>query len=369
MPMSLRPLLTYAHEDAGVATLASAVVPGAGERAFVSSSMRPYLLAALLDTEPDRPALVVAGDDRSARDLAADLKAFLSPRLVRLYPARGVRYESHLAPPPHLVGLRVAALDALSGDRPEQGAAVVVASAAALAEKVPDPELRPRGFAIEKSELLDLEETAQKLVACGYERVDQVEERGQFALRGDILDVYPATEERAVRCELFDVEVERLTFFSTFTQRSLEEVERVEIEPCAEIGPEQRELAEIAASEDEAERPDIADILPVDRFCDFLSLVPGNALVAISAEEEIDPSLADLWQDVSTSFHDQDAHHLYVPPEELRPQLDARAVLSFSSLAQDQPHEFRAQGADTSAKSLREAEPEPEKLVRSGYRA
>ncbi|MFL5886718.1 MAG: transcription-repair coupling factor, partial [Thermoleophilaceae bacterium] len=111
-----------------------------------------------------------------------------------------------------------------------------------------------------------------------------------------------------------------------------------------------------------------ADILPVDRFCDFLSLLPRDALVAIAAEEEIDPSLADLWQDVSTSFHDQDAHHLYVSPEELKPQLDARAALSLSSLAQDQPHEFRAQGADTSAKNLREAEPELEKLVRSGYR-
>ena len=117
----------------------------------------------------------------------------------------------------------------------------------ALAEKVPDPELRPHGFAIEKGGLLDLEETAAQLVACGYERVDQVEERGQFALRGDILDIYPATEERAVRCELFDVEVERLTFFSTFTQRSLEEVEQVAIEPAAELAPEHRELAEIAA--------------------------------------------------------------------------------------------------------------------------
>src|SRR5204863_10181992 len=52
----------------------------------------------------------------------------------------------------------------------------------------------------------------------------------------------------------------------------------------------------------------------------------------------------------------------------LTEQLDARVALSLSSLAQDQPHEFRAQGADTSAKDLREAEPELEKLVRSGYR-
>src|SRR5215218_4326431 len=149
-------------------------------------SMRPYLLAALLDADPDRPALVVAGDDRAARDLAADLRQFLAPRPVRLYPARGVRYESHLAPPPHLVGLRIAALDELTaeGQRdPELGAAVVVAGAVALAEKVPDPELRPHGFTIEKGGLLDLEETTAQLVACGYERVDQVEERGQFALR------------------------------------------------------------------------------------------------------------------------------------------------------------------------------------------
>ena len=124
---------------------------------------------------------------------------------------------------------------------------MLVTSAVALAEKVPDPALRPRGFEIEKGGLLDLDETADQLVACGYERVEQVEDRGQFAIRGDILDVYPATEERAVRCELFDVEVERLTWFSTFTQRSLEEAERVEIAPAAELAPEHRELAEIAA--------------------------------------------------------------------------------------------------------------------------
>src|SRR5256714_2255218 len=291
--MSLRSLLTYAHEDAGVATLARAAVPGSGERAFVSASMRPYLIAALLDSDPARPALVVARDDRAARDLAPDLRAFLAPRLVRLSPARGVQYESPLAPAPHLVGLRVAALDALLDAPREVGAAVVVASAAALCEKVPDPALRPHGFALEKGELIDLDETAERLVACGYERVDQVEDRGQFAIRGDILDVYPATEERAVRCELFDVEVERLTFFSTFTQRSLEEAEHVEIAPAAEIGPEHRELAELAATESAEERPDIADLLPVDRFRDVLSLVPGDALLAIAADEEIEPSLAD----------------------------------------------------------------------------
>ena len=133
--MALRQLLTYAHQDSAVTALAEAAANGGdAQRAFVSSSLRPYLLAALLDAEPDRPALVVAGDDRAARDLAGDLRAFLHPRPVKLYPARGVRYESHLAPPPHLVGLRVAALDSLLGEQREGCASVVVASAAALAE-------------------------------------------------------------------------------------------------------------------------------------------------------------------------------------------------------------------------------------------
>ena len=245
---------------------------------------------------------------------------------------------------------------------------MLVTSAVALAEKVPDPALRPHGFEIEKGGLLDLDETADQLVACGYERVEQVEERGQFAIRGDILDVYPATEERAVRCELFDVEVERLTWFSTFTQRSLEEAERVEIAPAAELAPEHRELAEIAAATEEDERPDVADVLPVDRFCELLDLVPDDAIVAIAAEEELAPALRDYWEDVTTSFHDEDAHHLYVKPEALDAALDERAQLRLSSISQDQPHEFRAQAADTAARSLRDAEPELEKLVRSGYR-
>src|SRR3954462_5976054 len=297
VPMALRQLLTYAHDSPEVEALSDAA-RSEPQRAFVSASLRPYLLASLLDAEPERPALVVAGDDRAARDLAADLKAFLDPRPVRFYPARGVRYESHLAPPPHLVGLRIAALDALLGGDP----AVVVASAAALSEKVPDPELRPHGFGIDKGELLDLEEVSAQLVACGYQRVEQVEDRGQFAIRGDIIDVYPATEERAVRCELFDVEVERLTFFSTFTQRSLEEVERVEIAPAAELAPEHRELAEIAAETEEEERPAVAEVLPVGRFRELLDLVPDAALTAVAAEEELAPALRDHWEDVTTSL-------------------------------------------------------------------
>src|SRR5947209_770445 len=139
----LRTLLRHTDEDPQADALARK-----GGRAFVSQSLRSYLISALLDRDPERPAIVVAGDDRSARDLASGLRAWLEPRMVRYYPSRGVTYESHLAPPPHLVGLRIAALDALLEGRAEPDPPVVVVSAIALSEKIPDPSLRPRGFTL-----------------------------------------------------------------------------------------------------------------------------------------------------------------------------------------------------------------------------
>ncbi len=333
----------------------------------MSQSLRPYLLGALLDRDPATPAIVVAGDDRAARDLAAGLKTWLEPRTVRYYPSRGVTYESHLAPPPHLVGLRIAALDALL-DTGADSAPVVVVSAVALSEKVPDPALRPHGFTLRPGDLLDLDETARDLVAAGYERVDQVEDRGQFAIRGGLLDVFPATEDRAVRVDLFGDEIESLRWFSTFTQRSLGDAELVEIEPAAELAEEHRELAEIAALENESDRPDIAELLPVENFHPFLELAPDDATIVIAGEEDVAPALADHWQDVSAAFRDRDARHLYVDADTIDETLRRRAWIQLSSIDQDQPFEFRAQSPDLQARSLREAEPELEKLQRSGYR-
>jgi transcription-repair coupling factor (superfamily II helicase) len=403
---ALRTLLGLVQEDEQALRLARE-----GGHAFVSSSLRAYVIAALadLDTPQEgtgerartRPTLVVVGDDRAARDLAGDLSAWLAPRRVRYYPSRGVAYESHLAPPAHLVGLRVAALDALlgagrvgpggdsaaagAGGDPDADQPVVVVSAVALSEKVPDPQLRPRSFTLRVGELLDLDECAAELVSAGYERTDQVEERGQFALRGGLLDVFPATEERAVRVDMFDVEIESLRWFSTFTQRSLGEAEEVEIAPAAELALEYRELAEMAAEQlpagalsaaaagadgegADAERPDITELLPLDRFGALLDLVGEETELMVAAEEDLEPVLGDLWSDVSAAFGEQDAHHLYIDPQSIRATLDERARIWLSALSSGQQIELRAQSADTAARSLGEAEPELEKLVRSGYR-
>jgi transcription-repair coupling factor (superfamily II helicase) len=360
--VSLRTLLPLLADDPQAEALARD-----GGRAFVSASFRPYVLASLLDgldgLLAGQPAIVVAADDRQARELASDLSAWLAPRAVRYYPSRGVAYESHLAPPPHLVGLRIAALDSLLADSSAEHAAVVVVSAAALTEKVPDPELRPKSLTLSVGDLVDLDEFAADLVGAGYERVEQVDDRGQFAVRGGILDLFPSTAEHAVRVDMFDIEVESLREFSTFTQRSLQQLQTVEIAPAAELSLEHR-----TKELHDEERVDVAELLPTDRFNAFLDLIPSDTACVIAEEAEFELALTDHWQDVTAAFHDADAHQLYVKPEQILSALEKKAHVRLSSLHSDQPVELRAQAAELGARSLREAEPQLEKLVRSGYR-
>ena len=89
----------------------------------------------------------------------------------------------------------------------------------------------------------------------------------------------------------------------------------------------------------------------------------------MAAEEDTEPALRDHWEDVCAAFHDADAHSLYVKPDGILAALDERRPLRLSSISGTQELEFRAQAADFAARSLREAEPELEKLVRSGYTA
>jgi transcription-repair coupling factor (superfamily II helicase) len=373
--MSLRPLIEIAAENERVHALASRVRAGEGGSVRASAMLRPLLLAALLEDDrglAGRPALLVGADDRSARDLAADLRSYLAPRRVRFYPSRGTGYASHVSPPAHLVGLRIDALDALGSEAD----AIVVASATALAEAVPDASLRPAGFALELEEEIDLDSVASDLVGAGYERVEQVEERGQFAVRGGILDVFPATEERAVRIELFGDEIESMRWFSTFTQRSLGDAQRVELAPAAEMDAEHRELAELAAmaaEEEGTESPNLAEVLPLEHFRAPLELVPESAAVVLVGEEEIEPALRDHWEDVTTAMHADDAQHLYV---DVAAPLQQRAALALLGAGENDAEggdsegdeAFRAARAESPARSIKEAEAELEKLIRSGYR-
>jgi transcription-repair coupling factor (superfamily II helicase) len=399
--LSLRPSIELLLDEPQVAELSGrvreAAAGGPAVEAGVSGALRPALIAAILEDHrglEDRPALVVTPDDRSARELTNSLRAYLGDRKVRSYPSRGTGYASQVAPPPHLTGLRIDALDSFGRD--EATPAVVVASAIALAEAVPDASLRPAGFTIAKGEEHDPTLLAGALAAAGYERVDQVTERGQFALRGGILDVFAATEDRAARIEFFGDEVESMRWFSTFTQRSLGDAEWLQVAPAAELDVEHRELAELAVAEalEEGGTPDLADVLPVARFRAPLDLIPEETALILAAAEEIEPALRDHWEDVTTAMHAEDAKHLY---EDVAGPLSERASLVISRPADagtdaradsgtdaradsgtdaegavdasgPEGSSFRAFVAETAARNLNEAEAELAKLVSAGYR-
>lgn len=373
--MTLKPLLEIAKQDPAFQALGGSIAPGGGGEAHVSAGLKPLILAALADDGEalgSGPVLFVAADDRGARDLARELGAFLAPRRVRYYPSRGTGYESHLVPPPHLVGLRIAALDALArGEEEDHGHPIVVASAVALAEAVPDASLRPAGFSLSKDEEVDLEMLAELLAGAGYGRVDQVEDRGQFAIRGDILDVFGATEDRAARVELWGDEIESIRYFSTFTQRSLGDTDRIELDPAAEIDPDHRILAEAALEEraesgqgEEGSGQPLAELLPTDQFSGFLDLISPETIVVNAAAEDLDAALSDHLTDVRAAIHDDDVAALYV---EVSEPLAERASLRVSSREADLEHSFRASTPVSAARSLAEAEPELEKQLRSGY--
>ena len=359
----LRAFLNHLEHDPAAAKLAEE-----GGEAFVSQSLRPFVVAALADLDAKRArADRRRRRPRGARSRAGSEGLAESPRVVRYYPTRGVAYESHLTPPPHLVGLRVGSLDALTDTAEGSEQPVVVISATALSEKVPDPTLRPHGFVIELGELMDRDETAEDLVAAGYERVDQVEERGQFAIRGDLLDIYPATEDRAVRVELgFEGDIESLRWFSTFTQRSLGEADCVEIAPAAELAPEHRGGGDRRAgrARGPAGHRRAAAGRAVPRV---VSSCPRAHERDRGRRRGRRPTLRDHWDDASAprSPTPTRATSTSTPSTSSSSWPCGRAPAS-RHLARSEDRDPRA-GADFAARGLNDAESELEKLVRSDY--
>src|SRR5947199_1535593 len=232
--------------------------------ARVSEPVLPLLLAALHE-KLARALVVLLPDDADARDAAESARWLLGEERVALLPSRGVQWGSGLEPPPHLVGERARALDVLAAG------GLVCASAAALAEPLPPPEARPEPIVLDRSASPGLEALAEQLALAGYERVDRVQERGQFAVRGGLVDVFPTTGRDPLRVELFGDEVEALRAFSPFTQRTLHDVERAVIYPAAERRADLVEpsLSDMSKGQSPGHVPD--DLVPpLDRPVDLV---------------------------------------------------------------------------------------------------
>jgi len=295
-------------------------------RARVSEPVLPLVLAALHE-ELGRGLVVLLAEDADARDAAEAAGWFLGEDAVGLFPSRGVHYASGLEPPPHLVGERARALAVL-----ERGG-LVCASATALAEGLPPAAARPAALRVAPGDEPGIDALAEQLASAGYERVERVEERGQFAVRGGLVDVFPTTGREPLRIELFGDEIEQIRAFSPFTQRALRQVEEATVYPAAE---RRRELVEPDLGPDDEDGPVEA---------------PGDLVPAFERGPDV------VWSPDEVEA---------VWAEDGAAGVDLAGAASFSPLPQGQPLSFDAQRPALAARGLAEAENELNGLLRQG---
>ncbi len=199
-------------------------------------ALRPFVVRGLVDA--GRTVLAVAATAREAEDLVEALGSLMDPALVGYYPSWETLPHERLSPRSDTVGRRLAVLRRLAhpGDDPSNGPLKVVV---APVRSVLQPQVK--GLAdLEPVELTvgaeaDLEDVVRRLSAAAYTRVDLVEKRGEFAVRGGIVDVFPPTEEHPLRVEFWGDEVEEIRSFAVADQRTLEPAARLWAPPCREL--------------------------------------------------------------------------------------------------------------------------------------
>ncbi len=221
---------------------ALAGIVGRGDATLaVAGAAQPFVLAGLARLSDSRPFLVVTATAADAERLAGDLSAFLDPTAsggaVAYLPAWETLPFERVSPELSTMGQRLSVLWQLFGG-PEEGAvrpAVVVAPVRALLQRLGPWEGAARPLVVEAGGRLDATATLERLVAAGYRREHQVEHRGEVAVRGGIIDVFPSTADSPVRIDLWGDEVERLTAFDVGDQRSVADLVSVAVFGCREL--------------------------------------------------------------------------------------------------------------------------------------
>jgi transcription-repair coupling factor (superfamily II helicase) len=240
----LTALLDAALRDPQLArALTLAKVAGAGAAADQVDltgppSLRPFVIAALARAESDggagRPVLAVTATSREAEDLAAALGSLLPVERVAVFPSWETLPHERLSPRSDTVGRRLAVLRRLA--HPDEGPLSVVV---APVRSVLQPQLKGLGdlapVELRTGQRADLDDVVRQLADMAYARVDLVTKRGEFAVRGGILDIFPPIDEHPSRVEFWGDDVEDIRTFAVADQRTLETVERLWAPPCREL--------------------------------------------------------------------------------------------------------------------------------------
>jgi transcription-repair coupling factor (superfamily II helicase) len=272
--MSLAGLLTALDDDPqlhdAVARARASQVTDEGPTAVdlvAPPTLRPVLAAALArGSDPAAPGFVLAvtATAREAEDLAAGLGSFLSPDSVAFFPGWETLPHERLSPRSDTVGQRIAVLRRLAhpapAGEPNGPLSVVVTPVRSLLQPIVAGlgDLEP--VELHPGQACELDDLLVRLVEIGYSRVDMIGNRGEIAVRGGIVDVFPSTEEHPLRVEFFGDTVEEIRYFKVADQRSIRPAEHgLWAPPCRELllTPEVRERAKVLADI----HPALADIL------------------------------------------------------------------------------------------------------------
>ncbi|MDQ1680228.1 MAG: hypothetical protein QOI42_1087, partial [Frankiaceae bacterium] len=308
--MKLAGLLDLVASDAAVSGAASRARAGDSPASLDltgPTALRPFVAATV--AAAGRPVLAVTATTREADELAAALRCLMDADRVAVYPAWETLPHERLSPRADTVGRRLAVLRRLrhpSADDPAHGPidvlvapirSVLQPQVAGLADLAP--------IALAAGDDVAFDDVVTRLVDIGYSRVDLVERRGEFAVRGGIIDVFPPTDEHPLRVEFWGDSVEEVRSFAVADQRSLAEgVSLLWAPPCREmlLTPDVRARAKQLATE----QPGLADILEM--------IADGNPVEGME-------SLAPVLVDHMTLLLDEVAagtHVLVCDPERVR---------------------------------------------------
>ncbi|MEY2900786.1 MAG: hypothetical protein RL247_952 [Actinomycetota bacterium] len=231
--MSLASLSSYLQKDPST-SLALDAVRGGGDIAAPPGALTPLVAAIQADSAV---TVVVCATGRESDQMRDELRSLVpSTTTVLDFPAWETMPHERLSPHPETVARRRSALRQIANPA-GRAPLVVVASIRALVQPV-NPELADYepAEARSKDSSRTLQGWVDYLVQAAYQRVDLVTRRGEFAVRGGIVDVFPPLAEHPVRLDFFGSEIEQITFFSVADQRSLgEPLTSVSLEPVREI--------------------------------------------------------------------------------------------------------------------------------------
>ncbi len=201
----------------------------------VPEPARAFAVAGLAVASARHPVVVAVPTSGEAERLARDVSVFLGPGTTDLFPAWETLPFERVSPAVDTMGRRLRAMwrlrDAARAPR------VLIAPVRALAQRLGPHVEDVEPLVVRPGDMIDPAKLVEQLVASGYRREHQVEHRGEVAVRGSIVDVFPSTADVPVRIDLWGDEVDRLTEFSVSDQRSTADVEEATVFGCRELLP------------------------------------------------------------------------------------------------------------------------------------